>query len=102
MKFSWKVASIGLEALAVEGVVGLSIGTRPDCVGEPILNLLQTYAKKHLIWIEYGLQSAHDATLAIINRGHNFQCFETAVNATQKRGIKIWVLDKEWRFGLLY
>jgi len=77
------------EALAVKDVVGLSIGTRPDCVGEPILNLLQTYAKKHLIWIEYGLQSAHDATLAIINRGHNFQCFETAVNATQRRGIKI-------------
>ncbi|MFC1815044.1 TIGR01212 family radical SAM protein [Thermodesulfobacteriota bacterium] len=77
------------EALAVEDVVGLSIGTRPDCVGEPVLKLLQAYAKKCLVWIEYGLQSAHDPTLALINRGHNFQTFKTAVNATKNRGIKI-------------
>jgi radical SAM protein (TIGR01212 family) len=77
------------EALAVEDIVGLSIGTRPDCVDEPILNLLQGYARRHLIWIEYGLQSAHDDTLRAINRGHDAACFQHAVQATQNRGIKI-------------
>ncbi|MDI6688791.1 MAG: TIGR01212 family radical SAM protein [Desulfobacterales bacterium] len=77
------------EALAIDDVVGLSIGTRPDCVDEPILDLLQSYAKHYHIWIEYGLQSVHDATLALINRGHDFQCFKKAVQATQNRGIKI-------------
>ena len=45
--------------------------------------------KKYLVWIEYGLQSAHDATLTFINRGHDFKCFKTAVDATRNRGIKI-------------
>ncbi len=77
------------EALAVEDVVGLSIGTRPDCVDEPILGLLQAYARDHLVWIEYGLQSASDTTLELINRGHDVQCFKHAVRATVNRGIKI-------------
>jgi radical SAM protein (TIGR01212 family) len=77
------------EALAVEDVVGLSIGTRPDCVDEPVLNLLQGYAKHHLIWIEYGLQSSNDDTLKAINRGHDAACFQKAVQATKNRGIKI-------------
>jgi len=70
-----KLKSLYEEALAVDDVVGLSIGTRPDCVNEDVLNLLQSYAKNHLIWIEYGLQSAHDATLARINRGHDVSLF---------------------------
>ncbi|UCH19905.1 MAG: TIGR01212 family radical SAM protein [Deltaproteobacteria bacterium] len=73
------------EALSVEDVVGLSIGTRPDCVNGAILDLLENYAEDYLIWVEYGLQSAHDATLALINRGHDFQCFKRAVVATQNR-----------------
>jgi radical SAM protein (TIGR01212 family) len=77
------------EALAVENVVGLSIGTRPDCVDEPILNLLSGYSEDYLTWIEYGLQSAHDRTLAFINRGHDVACFKKAVNITRNRGIKI-------------
>lgn len=77
------------EALAVEDIVGLSIGTRPDCVDEAILNLLQTYAAKYLIWVEYGLQSAHDRTLRLINRGHDVQCFKNAVALTKNRGIMI-------------
>lgn len=79
------------EALGVEGVAGLSIGTRPDCVNDEILTLLQTYAKKYLIWIEYGLQSVHDQTLLLINRGHDFKTFKNAVEVTQNRGIKICV-----------
>jgi len=77
------------EALSIEGVVGLSIGTRPDCVDEPVLKLIESYSKTHLIWIEYGLQSIHDKSLALINRGHDFQCFKDAVDATLNRGIKI-------------
>ena len=77
------------EALAVDDIVGLSVGTRPDCANQPVLDLLQNYARTHLIWVEYGLQSAHDATLARINRGHDVRSFEDAVRATAKRGIKI-------------
>ena len=77
------------EALAVENVVGLAIGTRPDCVAPPVLDLLEGYAKKHLIWIEYGLQSAHNRTLALINRGHDVACFEEAVAAARNRNINI-------------
>jgi radical SAM protein (TIGR01212 family) len=77
------------EALAVRDVVGLSIGTRPDCVDEPIIDLLAEYARKYLIWIEYGLQSARDDTLALINRGHDAACFEAAVRATRNRGLQI-------------
>ena len=77
------------EALSVEDVVGLSIGTRPDCINEQVLELLQGYTKDYLIWMEYGLQSAHNPTLALINRGHDVDCFVEAVNATKNRGIKI-------------
>jgi hypothetical protein len=77
------------EALAVPGVVGLAIGTRPDCVDGDILNLLERYARERLIWVEYGLQSAHDRTLQLLNRGHDVACFERAVAATRGRGIQI-------------
>jgi len=81
--------SLYTEALAVPDVVGLSIGTRPDCISEPVLNLLQAYTQKYLIWVEYGLQSAHDKTLQFINRGHDVASFQKAVATTQNRGIKI-------------
>jgi radical SAM protein (TIGR01212 family) len=77
------------EALSIEGVVGLFIGTRPDCVSEPILDLLQDYTRRCLVWVEYGLQSARDATLAFINRGHDAACFLKALADTQRRGIKV-------------
>jgi radical SAM protein (TIGR01212 family) len=77
------------EALAVTDVVGLAIGTRPDCINEPILSLLEGYTRSHLIWIEYGLQSAHEPTLKLINRGHDAACFRQAVEATAGRGIRI-------------
>jgi radical SAM protein (TIGR01212 family) len=77
------------EALAVPDVIGLAIGTRPDCISGNVLDLLQTYAQRRLVWIEYGLQSAHDATLTQINRGHDVATFERAVHATTGRGILI-------------
>jgi uncharacterized protein len=77
------------EALAVPDVVGLAIGTRPDCVSGEVLDLLQTYANDHLIWLEYGLQSCHDDTLLRIKRGHTVADFEQAVALTAGRGIMI-------------
>jgi len=77
------------EALSVEDIVGLSIGTRPDCIDESILSILENYANTHLIWIEYGLQSANDRTLKMINRGHDYNCFKHAVELTKGRGIRI-------------
>ena len=84
-----RLKNLYAQALAIEDVVGLSIGTRPDCVNEPILELLQGYVDNYLVWIEYGLQSANDSTLAFINRGHDVMCFKQAVLATKNRGINI-------------
>jgi len=77
------------EALCNPAVIGLSIATRPDCVTEDILELVQEYARSHHVWLEYGLQSAHDRTLALINRGHDAASFERAVKLTRGRGIHI-------------
>ena len=77
------------EALSCEGMVGMAIGTRPDCIDEEKLALLENYAQKYLIWLEYGLQSAHDVTLDVINRRHSFDDFVRAVNMTKGRGIQI-------------
>jgi len=77
------------EALEDDEIVGLSVGTRPDCVSEEVLSLLERYALRYLVWIEYGLQSAHDKTLKLINRGHDFKCFRDAVKRTRDRGIYI-------------
>ncbi|RPH52797.1 MAG: TIGR01212 family radical SAM protein [Desulfobacteraceae bacterium] len=77
------------EALSVENIAGLSIGTRPDCINQPVLALLENFAQDHLVWVEYGLQSASDETLLFINRGHDYECFIDAVEATKGRGIKI-------------
>ena len=82
------LAQIYGEALAIDGVVGLCIGTRPDCVSEPTLDLLADLSQKHLIWLEYGLQSAHDSTLSVINRGHDRTAFVRAVKETQARNIR--------------
>ncbi|MCG6893966.1 MAG: TIGR01212 family radical SAM protein [Desulfobacteraceae bacterium] len=77
------------EALSVEDVVGISVGTRPDCVSEPVLDLLQNKAERAMVWVEYGLQSANDRTLLRINRGHDAATFERAVRLTHGRGI--WI-----------
>ena len=84
-----KLKSLYDEALNVPDVVGLSIGTRPDCVDADKLALLETYARRHLVWVEYGLQSAHEQTLKRINRGHDAAAFQRAVQATAGRGISI-------------
>lgn len=77
------------EALSLPGIVGLSIGTRPDCVNPEVLDLLASLARDYHIWLEIGLQSAHNRTLERINRGHTFEQFVGAVNAACGRGIFI-------------
>ena len=77
------------EALDHPGVVGLAIGTRPDCVDREKIGLLEKLAKDRFILVEYGLQSIHDRTLAFINRGHDYACFRNAVAMTAHRGIHI-------------
>lgn len=77
------------EALSHEDVIGMSIGTRPDCVDEEKLDLISDYTKKHYIWLEYGLQSIHDRSLKFINRGHDFAAFVNALKNTQKRNINV-------------
>ena len=77
------------EALAFPEVVGLSIGTRPDCLSPEILDLLAGLARERLVWLELGLQSAHDATLKRINRGHGVACFSQAVEAAAARGLEL-------------
>jgi radical SAM protein (TIGR01212 family) len=84
-----RLRSLYDEALAIDDVVGIAIGTRPDCVNESVLDLLQKYVDNHLVWLEYGLQSANDTTLELINRGHDVECFRRAVAATKNRAINI-------------
>ncbi|HSW45338.1 MAG TPA: TIGR01212 family radical SAM protein [Phycisphaerae bacterium] len=72
-------------------VVGLSIGTRPDCVDERVIDLIAGYTKHGEVWIEYGLQSSLDRTLEAVNRGHTYQQFLDAVELSRDRGLKICV-----------
>ena len=81
--------SIYDSAVNNKDVVGLSIGTRPDCVDEEKIALIQSYTDKREVWIEYGLQSIHDRTLERINRSHTAKDFIDAVKMTQGKNIKI-------------
>lgn len=70
--------------LPYRDIVGLAVGTRPDCVDEEKLRLIEGYSQNRLVWMEYGLQSGNDATLLSINRGHNVKTFIDAVDLTSR------------------
>ena len=72
-------------------VIGISIGTRPDCVDDDKLNLISDISNDYYTWIEYGLQSSHDKTLLKINRGHNYDCFLKTYEKTKEKGINVCV-----------
>ncbi len=76
-------------ALAVPDVVGLCIGTRPDCLPDNILQLLAEYQKKTFVWLEVGLQSAFNQTLEIINRGHTAEEFFDCIERAKKYDLNI-------------
>lgn len=79
------------EALSHPQVVGIVIGTRPDCVDEEKLDYLGELAKNHVVIVEYGIESCYDETLLRINRGHDFETARRAVEMTAERGIDVGV-----------
>lgn len=70
-------------------VVGISIGTRPDCIDDDKIKLISSYKDDYYTWVEYGLQSIHDKTLKKINRGHDFDCFLRAYEKTKQAGLNV-------------
>jgi radical SAM protein (TIGR01212 family) len=79
------------QALGCPEIVGLAVATRPDCVDDRVLDLLSSYRSDYLVWIEMGLQSCHDRTLARINRGHNAAAFSRAAEAAHAYGLDVCV-----------
>jgi radical SAM protein (TIGR01212 family) len=75
------------DALGVDGVVGLVIGTRPDCVPDNLLDYLAELNRQVCVIVEYGIESVYDKTLERINRGHDYACVVDAVNRTSERGF---------------
>jgi hypothetical protein len=79
------------EAISHPSIVGLAIGTRPDCVSNEILDLLADFSRRTYLLIEYGLQSSHNRSLAWMNRGHNYETFLDAVRRSRERVLNIGV-----------
>ena len=81
------IKSLYEEALQVKDVVGIVIGTRPDCISDELLDYLEGLNRQTFLIVEYGIESANDNTLRRINRGHDFNCSRRAVEKTHERGI---------------
>ena len=79
------------EAISKEGVVALAIGTRPDCISEEVLDLLEEMNKKVYVWLEIGLQTIHQETANAFNRGYELEVFDKAVEGLKSRGIDVVV-----------
>lgn len=80
------------QALNQANIVGLCVGTRPDCVSQPVLDLLVEYQQQgYEIWLELGLQTSHDKTLKRINRGHDFACYQKIARIASKKGLNVCV-----------
>lgn len=77
------------EAVAHPGVVGLAIGTRPDCVPDDVLDLLVDLARRTWLSIEFGLQTIHDRSLDWLRRGHHYDAFLDAVERCRQRGLRV-------------
>ena len=85
-----ELAALYEEALSEPDMIGLSIGTRPDCVPEAVLDLLVSYQNRGLVvWLELGLQSAFDETLQRVNRGHGLKEYKETVVAARECGIPV-------------
>ncbi|OSN10763.1 radical SAM protein [Lonsdalea iberica] len=84
------LASMYREALAQADMVGLCVGTRPDCVPDAVLDLLSEYRQQgYEVWLELGLQTANDKTLHRINRGHTFDCYQQTTRRARERGLNV-------------
>lgn len=78
-----------LRALSNSDVIGIAVGTRPDCVSEPLLDYFAELSKSYYVLIEYGVESTNNRTLAEINRGHTFEDSVWAIEETARRGITV-------------
>lgn len=76
------------EALSIENITGIVIGTRPDCMPEQLLDYLEELNRQTFLLVEYGVESANNATLQRINRGHTFECSRETIMRTKERGIR--------------
>ncbi|MCR5078264.1 MAG: TIGR01212 family radical SAM protein [Prevotella sp.] len=76
------------EALAVKNVVGIVIGTRPDCINDDLLDYFEELNRRTFLLVEYGVETCNDTTLRLINRGHDFACARHAIEETAYRGIR--------------
>jgi radical SAM protein (TIGR01212 family) len=76
-------------ALSFPEMVGLSVATRPDCADPEVMRLLSSYSDKFLVWVEFGLQSAHDETLKRVGRGHDVAAFEKAAITASRFGLNV-------------
>ncbi|SMB48895.1 putative Fe-S oxidoreductase [Serratia proteamaculans] len=84
------LAQMYQQALAQADMVGICVGTRPDCVPPAALDLLAGYLEQgYEVWLELGLQTAHDKTLKRINRGHDFSCYQRTARLARERGLKV-------------
>lgn len=84
-----KLERLYREALEYEGVVGLAVGTRSDCVDEEKIKLFEKLARNRFVSLEYGIESIYDKTLEFMNRGHNYESVLDAISLTKDRGIHI-------------
>lgn len=75
------------EAISQEGVVALAIATRPDCLGDDVLDLLEEINKDIYVWVELGLQTVSDETARKINRGYKLEVYEDAIKRLKERNI---------------
>ncbi|WP_078430077.1 TIGR01212 family radical SAM protein [Alkalihalobacterium alkalinitrilicum] len=75
--------------LKQEGVVGLSIATRPDCLPDDVVEYLAELNERTYLWVELGLQTVHERTALLINRAHDYQCYVDGVNKLRKHGIRV-------------
>ena len=75
------------QALEVPNIIGIVIGTRPDCIDEPLLHYLNEIQKTHYVMLEYGVESVYDETLKRVNRGHDFATAKRAIQRTAEHGI---------------
>ena len=78
-----------MDAISQDGVVGLAIATRPDCLSEEVLNLLEKFNEKVFLWVELGLQTIHSKTTKFIRRGYELDCYERAITELNRRNIKV-------------
>lgn len=73
----------------LEGVVGMSIATRPDCLPDDVVEYLAELNKRTYLWVELGLQTVHERTAELINRAHDYECYKEGVEKLRKHGIRV-------------